>query len=418
MDVYIQEIQRTEPYVTAAVNFISEFILKMKTVFLCGVGKSSHVARKCVATWQSLGLRCHPLNVQDLSHGDLGILEPGDCIIYISNSGNTEEIIQISKYIQTRFQVVQVALIASAKSPLEAYVNSVVSISPVTIEEADPWHTVPSVSTVLFMMTLDLVGIRVAELNGFTKQQFQLCHPGGSLGKDKTSEMNSTMEVYYDGVNVAKYGSKATGFTTNCSIFKDSPFKVYRDFYDDNKDVIGSKPISFQIWESEYDKAVQQIQDIHYIGPNVFVKIPIVNHIGQTNDNLIQFAVSGNFPINITAIYTLDQIDKAYEMLEDSDVEAIVSVFAGSISDKFLDPHHAITYALKRFKDKPNVKILWAGCREVYAIQRAKDANCHIITVPDAIMDKLDNQKSLHELSVERVSKFREDALSGNLSIK
>jgi transaldolase len=132
---------------------------------------------------------------------------------------------------------------------------------------------------------------------------------------------------------------------------------------------------------------------------------------------LIQFAVRGNFPINITAIYTLDQIDKAYEMLEDSDVEAIVSVFAGSISDKFLDPHHAITYALKRFKDKPNVKILWAGCREVYAIQRAKDANCHIITVPDAIMDKLGNQKSLYDLSVERVSKFRDDALSGNLSI-
>ena len=65
-----------------------------------------------------------------------------------------------------------------------------------------------------------------------------------------------------------------------------------------------------------------------------------------------------------------------------------------------------------------NCKILWAGCREVYTINSAIKANCHIITVPDTIIDKLQLlNKNLTEYSIERIKIFKQDAQNGGLTI-
>ena len=71
------------------------------TIYLTGVGKSGHVARKCAATWQSLGIRAHFLNSQDILHGDMGVLRYGDMVLYITNSGASEELLTIALYLKT-----------------------------------------------------------------------------------------------------------------------------------------------------------------------------------------------------------------------------------------------------------------------------------------------------------------------------
>jgi transaldolase len=226
------------------------------------------------------------------------------------------------------------------------------------------------------------------------------------------------MEVFYDGIHVERYANddRVTGFTTNCTIFSTSPYKSYTEFYSKFSDIFKIKPISFQVWE---DDGKEQVDQIHAIGPNIFVKIPIVNSRGEPNDALIEYAVSKGVPLNLTAIYTMDQICRARQLLTSHKAPAIVSVFAGSISDLFIEPSQFIAYAKHLFRDMPNCRILWAGCREIYTVARARELGCDIITIPDGVIEKFDIiHKSLGELSVERAIKFRNDALNSKLSIQ
>jgi len=228
------------------------------------------------------------------------------------------------------------------------------------------------------------------------------------------------MEVYYDGMNIEKYkdDSAITGFTTNCSILSISSDKNYRIFYQQNKEFFNNKAVSLQIWEDDYDKAVQQIADIYSIDPTVFIKIPIINTKGDTNTRLLQFALEKHTSINVTAIYTMSQIQLTYDLLKESTAPHIVSIFAGPISDTGVDPAPFVTKAVELFKTMPNVKILWAGCREIYTVERAKQLGCHIITIPDGVIEKLKfKDYSLLQLSIERVKKFNGDAVSSGLTI-
>jgi transaldolase len=228
------------------------------------------------------------------------------------------------------------------------------------------------------------------------------------------------MELYYDGMNIQKYGKDITitGFTTNCTLFSISPVKKYAEFYEKNKDYINNKSISFQIWEEDHVKAIQQIKDIYSINPSIFIKIPIINTKGEYNTELVQFAVKHNMSINITAIYTIEQINITYELLKNSLSPQIISVFAGPISDTGIDPSPFILHAINLFKDKTNSKILWAGCREIYTVTRARQLGCHIITIPDGVIEKLQiANASLTQLSIDRVKKFNSDATTSSLII-
>lgn len=77
-------------------------------VLITGVGKNGLVAAKSVSTWQSMGLRAATLNVGDLFHGDFGGIYSGDLVVYVSNSGDTEELLKCARYIKEHFLNVQV----------------------------------------------------------------------------------------------------------------------------------------------------------------------------------------------------------------------------------------------------------------------------------------------------------------------
>jgi arabinose-5-phosphate isomerase len=164
-----------ENAVRGSVKFLSEF---SGTIYITGIGKSWHVARKCVATWQSLGLRSQSLLIQDLAHGDMGVFKDGDAIVYVSNSGNTEELVRIAKYIKESLGIPQLSISAKTPCELANHTNHAISICKLKINE-----NFPTVSTVLFMAVLDQVGIELARERGFTMENFKKWHPGGDLGK-------------------------------------------------------------------------------------------------------------------------------------------------------------------------------------------------------------------------------------------
>lgn len=227
------------------------------------------------------------------------------------------------------------------------------------------------------------------------------------------------MKIYYDGLNLEKYSKNpiVSGFTTNCSFFSQNHIRNYREFYAKNKEFIGDKPISFQTWEND-EYGIKQIDDIHSINESIFVKIPIIDSNNKSNSDLIKYALSRNIPVNITAIYTIAQLDIIYSLIKDKTTNIIISVFGGPISDTGIDPSPIIFYSKELFKTMENVEILWAGCRELYTITRAELLRCDIITIPGDIIDKMNlKDYDLSLLSLERVNKFRNDAIYGNISI-
>jgi transaldolase len=220
------------------------------------------------------------------------------------------------------------------------------------------------------------------------------------------------IKIFYDGVAVEKYGNLpfVKGFTTNTSFMKTGNKLNYTEFMNVNKDIINNRPISLQIWEDDDEKAYADALAISKLGDNVYVKVPIIKSNGIPNKELIQRLLLENIKINVTAIFTIDQAYYIYDIVKDTTVPIIISIFSGRISDTCVNPIPIVKYVTDLYKSNPNIEILWAGCKETLSIQHALDSGCQIITVPDSIMDRLSRiNKDLNEFSKETVISFNND---------
>lgn len=111
--------------------------------------------------------------------------------------------------------------------------------------------------------------------------------------------------------------------------------------------------------------------------------------------------------VNITAVFTIEQIDELIPYLQGGPV--ILSIFAGRIADTGIDPKPIINHGINSVPS--NVKILWASPREIYNVYEADQLGCHIITISQDILKKLELQnKNLTEYSLETVKMFYDDA--------
>lgn len=184
IDHYQLQIQKNKKKMTRAISQISLFIQNLPlngTVYLTGMGKSGYVCKKSASTWQSLSLPCIYLDLPNLPHGDFGILKHNDIILFISNSGNTDEIVYILKYLKNSFhkKVFTICIVANENSQMQENADFCYVLDP--IQESDEIGMTPSVSSALFMMVLDMIAIYVRK--DITKNEFQMNHPSGSLGK-------------------------------------------------------------------------------------------------------------------------------------------------------------------------------------------------------------------------------------------
>ena len=124
-----------------------------------------------------------------------------------------------------------------------------------------------------------------------------------------------------------------------------------------------------------------------------------------------------NIKLNITAVYTSKQTKQILKKINKK-TEVIISIFAGRMADTGKDPIPELKKSLRISKSYKNVKILWASVREPYNFIQAKQLGCHIITVPPAIIEKIEKfGKSFNELTTDTVKGFLNDSRKSNFQI-
>ncbi len=148
-------------------------------VVVTGMGKSGHVARKIAATLSSTGTPAFFLHPAEASHGDLGMVAPGDVVLALSWSGETPELRDVIHYCK-RFAVPLIAVASEAESAL-ASAAEVALILP-KAAEACPNQLAPTTSTTMQLVLGDALAIALLEARGFSASDFHDFHPGGRLG--------------------------------------------------------------------------------------------------------------------------------------------------------------------------------------------------------------------------------------------
>ena len=164
------------------ISIIIKSLKKENHIYLSGMGKSGYICKKSASTWQSLSLKCSYIDLPNLPHGDFGIFRDQDVIILISNSGNTDEIIYILKYLKENsenFKITTISIVANKDSKMEEYSDYTFVLN--NIKEADVINMTPSTSSLIFMSILDGIAINIR--NDISKDEFKLYHPAGALGK-------------------------------------------------------------------------------------------------------------------------------------------------------------------------------------------------------------------------------------------
>ena len=149
-------------------------------VVVSGMGKSGHVGRKIAATLASTGTPALFVHPSEASHGDLGMVAPGDAIVILSNSGETPELNDLVVHAR-RFAIPVVAISSQAKAGLTDAAD--VALVLPAVEEAGPLGLAPTTSTTMMMALGDALAIALLERRGFSAEEFQALHPGGRLGR-------------------------------------------------------------------------------------------------------------------------------------------------------------------------------------------------------------------------------------------
>lgn len=207
------------------------------------------------------------------------------------------------------------------------------------------------------------------------------------------------------------------GFTTNPSLMKKAGVKNYKDFCKDLLQITKSHPVSFEIFADEFPEMERQAREITTWGSSVYVKIPITNSKGESSVPLIQKLTKENIKLNITAIFTIDQVRQTCEALKGGS-SAFISVFAGRIADTGVDPLPLMKEANVLCRQVGSAELLWASSRELLNIFQANEIGCPIITVAPDILKKL-NQigRDPKQLSLETVRTFKADAAEAGFQL-
>ena len=238
-----------------------------------------------------------------------------------------------------------------------------------------------------------------------------------------TEIINLNVQIFADGADLHAIRKLATnplikGFTTNPTLMRNAGVDNYEEFALEVLSEIEDRPVSFEVFSDDLDEMAKQGYRIASWGDNVYVKIPITNTKGVLTIPIIKSLSDAGVKLNVTAIMTLDQVQKTCAALN-SDVSAIVSVFAGRIADTGSDPLPLMQKCAETLSVKPKAKLLWASPREVLNIFHAEQAGCGIITVtPDILAKLIYVGKDLNLFSLETVKMFYRDALAAGYTIR
>ena len=218
---------------------------------------------------------------------------------------------------------------------------------------------------------------------------------------------------------IKKFNKKkiVKGFTTNPSLIRKAGAKDYKSYCKKILNICSNKPVSFEVFADEYKEMKKQALQINAWGKNVYVKIPVTNSRGAFTGRIIKELNNQNIKLNITAIYSAKQTEKILKIINKK-TKVIISIFAGRAGDTGKDPVPEFKKSINLAKKFKNVEILWASVREPYNYLQAKQLGCHIITVPPATIEKIENfGKTFDQLTKETVKAFLIDSKKSKFRI-
>ena len=200
------------------------------------------------------------------------------------------------------------------------------------------------------------------------------------------------------------------GFTTNPSLMRLAGAKNYKDYSIKILRVCKKKPISFEVFADKSKEMLKQAYIINSWGKNVYVKIPVVNSKGFFMGSVIKELSDKGIKLNITAVYTFDQVQKIYKNINKK-AKSIISIFAGRMSDKGKDPLPVFKKSISLTRKNKNIEILWASTREPYNFIQAKQLKCNIITMPPKIINQINKfGRSSKSMTLDTVKGFLADS--------
>jgi arabinose-5-phosphate isomerase len=168
-----------------------DFILKSTgKVVVTGMGKSGIIGKKLSATLSSTGTPSFFLHPAESSHGDLGVVSPGDVVVAISYGGGSSELDEILKYVK-RAGLKLIAITGNPKSKLAENADAVIDVS--VEREACPLNLAPTASSTATLAMCDALAMVLLSEKGFSKEDFAMRHPGGALGKKLLTKVKDLM---------------------------------------------------------------------------------------------------------------------------------------------------------------------------------------------------------------------------------
>jgi transaldolase len=220
-----------------------------------------------------------------------------------------------------------------------------------------------------------------------------------------------------DGILALAADPRIEGFTTNPTLMRKVGLTDYTAFARCVLERVTTHPISFEVFADDAEGMGQQARLISSWGENVYVKIPVTSTTGESMASLIRELSEDGAKINVTALFTTAQVELITAAVKDG-APSYISVFAGRIADAGVDPMPIMARAVEIMAEAPRAELIWASPREILNLVQADEVGCHIITITQDLLGKLDCLgKSLEQYSLETVRMFHDDALAAGFAL-
>ncbi|OAJ93594.1 KpsF/GutQ family sugar-phosphate isomerase [Vibrio bivalvicida] len=193
----IAALEQLDQYLNQDFIKTCELILANKDgkVVVMGMGKSGHIGNKIAATLASTGTSSFFVHPGEAAHGDLGMIEPGDIVLAISNSGESGEILGLFPVLK-RLNIKIISMTGKPKSNMAKLAD--VHLQITVPKEACPIQLAPTSSTTATLVMGDALAMALMQARGFTAEDFALSHPGGALGRKLLLKLSDIMHTGED----------------------------------------------------------------------------------------------------------------------------------------------------------------------------------------------------------------------------
>jgi arabinose-5-phosphate isomerase len=285
----IRELEKLKNSIDATFDKVLEVLYHCQgKVVMMGIGKTGIIAHKMAASFASTGTPAIFVNAAEAVHGDLGMLSANDVAILVSNSGATNEILNIIDPIH-RLGCTIVAMTGNMDSPLAQRADYALSIHVDT--EACPLGLAPTTSTTATLLMGDALMVCLMEMREFKAENFALYHPGGALGRKLLGRVQNVMTT-----NVPRVAASALFRDVVCEM---SDKHLGMTMVYDSTHCVGI------ITDGDIRRAIQKYNDVHITAADIMT--PTYKHIAK--DALLTDALAMMDTYNITTLAVTESVD-------------------------------------------------------------------------------------------------------------